>query len=194
MHSWMEMMKKNFEILKDFPKEIIDAAKYHWELDKDCLDDETRFKFFRLDKYQDYVVIKGNHPLQSLIKFPVDHFSILYLRSLPAAGLGPVHIDSNRGCALNIPISVDPNDSFCFTAKYDVECTERPFHSDEVGNPESKRYLYEPEKYDYYNVRESCLVNTKATHGFANFAETERVLLSVSFSQPYDEVLRMLYR
>jgi len=185
-------MKKNFEILKDFPKEIIDAAKYYWELDKECLNDESRFKFFRLDEYQDYIVIGKDHPLQKYVKFSIKQFSIVYLRSLPRAGLGPVHIDSNRGCALNIPISVDPNDSFCFTAKYDVECTERPFHPNEIVNPESKRYLYEPEKYDYYNVRESCLLNTKATHGFANFAETERVLLSVSFKSSFEDVLRNL--
>ena len=192
MHSWTEMRKMNFKILENFSKEIIDAAKYHWELDRNFLRDESRFKFFRLDEYQDYVVIKGDHPLQKLVKFPIEHFSIIYLRSLPKAGLGPVHIDSNRGCALNIPISVDPNDSFCFTAKSGVKCTERPFYHDEIGNPESKRYLYEPEKYDYYNVRETCLLNTKVTHGFANFAETERVLLSISFKESYEDVVDML--
>lgn len=192
MHSWTEMeMMRNFEILDNFSEDIIQAVKHHWDQDKHSLDDESRFVFVRPDEYQDYIIIKRGHSLYDTIN-AFECASIVYLRSMPRAGMGPIHIDSNRGCALNIPIRLDTKNSFCFVAN--EECTERlPFPNEPISVG-SKRYEYEPEKYSYFNVRKPCLLNTKMPHGFANYSDHERVLLSVSFSQPYDEVLKMLYR
>lgn len=176
-------MTKQFKIVpidKELHKKIIDS----WEIDKDHLKDKSKFTYYPENDFQDYAVLNANHHLHELIKFPVPHYALVYLRNPPRAGLGPVHIDSKRECALNIPIEVDPNNSFCFAAR--EECTERPHYPGENVHLGSKRYYYEPEKYDYYNVREPCLLNTRNPHGFANFADTPRVLLSVCFSEPYE--------
>ena len=178
MDSGIKILNLDFDL-----KKIVNC----WEIDKTSLNDESRFKFFRPDQYQDYIIIKPGHPLYDIINLPVDYVSLTYLRSLPRAGLGPVHIDSNRGCALNIPIQVDFDNSFCFVAN--EECTERDPYEFEPVSPGSKRYLYEPEKYQYYNVRKPCLLNTKKPHGFANFADTERVLLSISFTESFNSIM-----
>jgi len=179
----------NLHILDIF-RDVQDEIKNHWYNDRPLIETDSRFNFFRFDGSQDYIAISDDHPIQKLINLPAKDFSLVYLRSFPRSGLSPVHIDVSRACALNIPIEVDPNDSFCFIAN--KPCTERPFHENEIANEKAKRYLYEPENYDYYNLRNPCLLNTKVPHGFANFADTERVLLSISFIDPYEEVLKRL--
>jgi len=164
----------------DLQKAVVDC----WEVDRLNLEDKTKFIYYPENDFQDYAVLNPNHILYDLIKFSVPYSALVYLRNPPRSGLGPVHIDSKRECALNIPVQVNPNDSFCFVAR--EECTERPHYEGENVHEGSKRYYYEPEKYDYYNVRQPCLLNTRIPHGFANFADTPRVLLSVCFYEPYD--------
>lgn len=177
---------KTIPVNPNLHKKIIDF----WEKDKNYLETSEDLQLIRPDEYQDYIVIKDSHPLHDLLNIPVPYFALVYLRSLPRAGLGPVHIDSKRQCALNIPIQVDLDSSFFFVANQ--ECTEREPYENEPVNVGSKRYIYEPEKYNYYNLREPCLLDTKTPHGFANFANTERILLSIGFLESYDTVLTHL--
>jgi len=149
-----------------------------WEEDKLNLKDESKFRYEPDDGYHDLWRLNSNHPLYDLIKFPIPYHEILYLRNPPKVGLGTPHVDGKRGCAFNIPIQVDFNSSLIYTAR--EECTRLP---------KSKRlYHYEPEKYDFYNLRQPALINTQNPHGGANFADTYRILLSVSFLESYDFV------
>ena len=190
MHFWMvkKIVTSNFKILSNFPETLLQTVKSFWEIDCHNLKDSNRFKYYRPDEYQDYIVLKRNHALYD--KFNLLCSGMVYLKSDPRAGLGPIHIDSGRGCAINIPIQVDLNNSHFFVAN--TECTERDFFDKEVISPGSKRYEYEPEKYSYYNLRQACILNTKQPHGFANYSDSERILLSISFSESYEDVIKNL--
>ena len=165
-------------------KTIID----HWEKDKLNLKDESNFRYVPDDGYHHFWKLNNNHPLYDLINFPIPYYELIYMRNNPKVGMGPVHIDANRkqaaqyirSCALNIPIQVNLKSSLIFTAKKDCECTKLPKYDN--------LYYYEPEKYDFYNLRQPALINTQNPHGGANFADTHRVLLSVSFLESYDFV------
>ena len=152
----------------------------HWKRDRDNLGDKSRFSHFPDDGYFEFAKLNPNHSLYDLIKFPIPYHEILYIRNRPRVGIGPVHLDSKRGCALNIPIEVNIKSSFIFAAR--EECSIMP------GTGTTRHYFYEPEKYDFYNLRHPALINTQNPHGGANFADTHRVLLSVSFLEPYDYV------
>lgn len=183
----------NYHILKNLPEEFLDVIMEEWLRAKENLKDNEDFDYVVADKNQDYIYINKSNRLHDLVKsfISVPYQGIIFLINNPKSGLGPVHIDANRECAINIPLEVDFLNSCYFTANQ--ECTERPIRPDEgMANKGTKRYLYEPHKYDYYNSREPALINTKAPHGFFNFGDTPRVLFSISFGIPYDEVLKEL--
>lgn len=185
-------MTTNYQILKNFPSEVLDMIQKEWDLCKGNLTDDPNFFYMSIDEYQDLAIIDDSHKLHDIVKsfinIPYDH--IMFLISNAKSGLGPVHIDAGRECAINIPLEVDFINSCFFIANQ--ECTERKFNEGEPVHEGTKRFLYEPEKYDYYNVKEPILINTKQAHGFFNHADTTRVLFSISFNQPYSEVLQGL--
>lgn len=194
MHSWTarKIVTTNYHILKGISKNALDSIKLEWELSKSNIKDNSHFKYITADEYQDYVIIHKEHKLHNIVKSEISlqYQSIMFLISNPRSGLGPVHIDAGRGCAINIPIDIDYNNTCFFIANQ--ECTERAFLEGEPVNQGSKRFLYEPEKYDYYNVREPILLNTKKAHGFFNHSDKKRVLLSISFSESYENILSLM--
>lgn len=180
----------NYQILKNIPQEALNTIKMEWELSKENLKNDPHFYYRSLDEYQDLGIIKDTHKLHDIVKsfISIPYDNIMFLISNPKSGLGPVHIDAGRGCGINIPLEVDFVNSCFFIANQ--ECTEREFHEGEPVSKGTKRFLYEPEKFDYYNVREPILINTKEAHGFFNHANTTRVLFSISFNKSYEEILR----
>ena len=94
------------------------------------------------------------------------------------SGLILPHIDNDRPVTINIPISVDLNNSCFFISR------EEP---DE--NIIETNLKYEPEKYDWYNVEKSVLSNALAPHGYFNHANSLRVLLSVKVEGSYKNAL-----
>lgn len=183
---------RNYQILKGIPKDSLDNIKNEWELSKGNLRDNSHFYYMSIDEYQDLAIVNDSHPLHDIVKsfidIPYDH--IMFLISNANSGLGPIHIDAGRGCGINIPLEVDFVNSCFFIANQ--ECTERPFHDGEPVHEGTKRFFYEPEKYDYYNVREPIVINTKKAHGFFNHSNTTRVLFSISFNQSYEEIITHL--
>jgi hypothetical protein len=177
---------KELTIDSDLHKKIIDC----WEEDKNQLFDNNRFIDGRFDVYQDLAMINPGHALFDLIKLPVPYASLFYLRNPPRSGVGPVHIDGNniRTCVLNIPIYVNLDESFFFVIKDGETATERVGKPGEIVNNGGKRYEYEPKKYDYHNLKDPCILNSKIPHGFANFADTERVILSICFDKTFEFV------
>jgi len=180
-----------YRILEKSPQSLIDQITYYWLKDRYNLEQNDTLDFWRADHTQDCIIPNSNHKLNEIVNqfLPINHSGIMYSRNLPKCGLSPVHIDSNinRGCAINIPLNVDLNWSFFFIGP--ENCTERPIVEGEQINSGSKRYEYEPEKYQYYNLKKPILLDTKKPHGFANFAETDRVILSISFSENYEYIL-----
>jgi hypothetical protein len=177
---------KEIDIDLELHKKIIE----NWELDKDDIKNPDRFMYSRFDDHQDLVLLKKDHLLFNLIKLPIEPVFLFYVRNPPRSGLGPVHIDGNNGrtCVLNIPIKINLDESFFFVIKEGETATERPPNPGEIVNKGGRRYLYEPEKYDYHNLKKSCILNSKIPHGFANFANEERVILSICFDKPFDVI------
>lgn len=184
-----KIVTTNYKILKGIPQDALNNIKNEWELSKGKLMDNSHFYYMSIDEYQDLAIIDDSHPLHDIVKsfISIPYDNIMFLISNPKSGLGPVHIDAGRGCGINIPLEVDFINSCFFIANQ--ECTEREFHEGEPVSKGTKRFLYEPEKYDYYNVREPILIDTKQPHGFFNHANTARVLFSISFNESYEEIL-----
>lgn len=175
------------------PQEFLDVIKKEWQLAKNDLKNSAHFHYVFADESQDFAAINRSHKLHDIVKsfISVPYDNIVFLINNPHGGLGPVHIDANRGCAINIPVELDLINSCFFIANQ--ECTERPISETEgMANTGTRRYLYEPHKYDYYNSREAVLMNNKKTHGFFNYSDKPRVLFSIGFNSPYDEVLEKL--
>lgn len=177
-------MAKNYIILRDFPKPLIKSIR------EEYLGANTHnkklFDTVVLDEFQTYILVRRPHNLYNImdkvIKLP--YKNIMFLYSAPNAGMGPIHIDSSRSSSINIPIEVDYNNTCFFIAH--SPCTEIP--PDEKTNKGSKRYAYEPENYDFYNVREPILLNTKAPHSFFVHSDQPRILMSISFDQHYEDL------
>jgi hypothetical protein len=192
-----------YKPIKRFCKKLHSKMIEHWEEDKDNLTDKSKFEFYPYDGYLEFTKLKPNHPLYNLIKFPIPYRDIMYIKNPARVGLGPIHVDVSRKCALNIPIQVNTNFSFIFIAK-DEEKENCIKLSSNSGIPpqdperydlyaENPRfYHYEPEKYDFYDLRSPALVNTQTPHSGANFSDEPRVLLSISFTQPFDHVSRYI--
>jgi len=90
-------------------------------------------------------------------------------------------------------VKVNLEKSCFFAIKPGEILTTRSAKEDEViHGEEALRFLYEPEKYDYYNVRTPVALNNKLPHGYYNFASEDRVLLNVSFQCSYEEMINLI--
>lgn len=189
-------MKNSITILPKFPKEIISTVKDFWTEDQHHVKtDSDKFFFDHVDETQDSIIINPVHKLYDIFDdvLPINYKSMLYLRSFPYVGVTPVHSDWNRKASLMIAIEVDFNDSHFFIGG-EEECTKRPHEDWEDVYEGSQRFKYEPEKYHFYNYLNPCVFNAKKAHGFANYAMTQRVVLSVSFDEEYDYVSEALHK
>ena len=169
-----------FKILNGVSNDTISHIRTIW--DNADIEDSRFYKNIRIDEYQDYVFIKSEHELYKFfeenIKVP---FTLTFLVNQPFSGLGPIHTDGSRACAINFPVQVDFQNSNFLTAKsFDVECTIRPPVENEPINKDALRFEYEPEKYTFYNLRKPALLSTKVAHTAYNYSKDKRVLLSLT--------------
>lgn len=168
MHSWMETMMKNYEVLHNFPEELLNYFKIYWKENKDSVEIIQRFIYKRADYLPNVKNVLN-----------LEYNDITALIGPANIGITEPHIDSSRLVAMSIPIDVDLKNSF--------------FYTDKVGKEE---WVYVEEDCDHYNLEKPCIVNTKVPHGYANFADTDRVILSVTFGEhvTYEELLERLPR
>jgi|TARA_R110000823_G_scaffold257117_2_gene378908 hypothetical protein len=76
----------------------------------------------------------------------------------------PIHRDHNRLCALNFPIVGDFENSMnIFVDDFD-------------------------ERIEQFNGEQPCLMNTRQFHGVTNKTNTDRIVLSVSFYEPFKKI------
>ena len=158
----------NYEVLHNFPQDIISELKLYWEENKNSKDISLIYVLKRFDPPE------INHILE---KMNCGASDIGYLIAPPNYGIAIPHIDNNRLSALNIPIDVEPEKNFFYTFNKDKEYTRE-------NCPE-----YVEENFDHYNLSKPCILNTACPHGWATFMDRERVLCTISFAEtPYSEL------
>lgn len=188
---------KNFEILNNFPISFINEAREFYELDKNNIDDDNNYSTWIPvddDRCSFHSLETGHSLLEPLMKtfgeFPIYFAMILIGRA--RCGLGPVHIDPKRHAVVNIPIQVDIFNSLFFMG--DESCLEiEPPESEKRGlRPGAKRFAYEPEKYEIYNLDKPVMFDAQIPHCWANWSDEERVILSVTLDCDYKEALNLI--
>lgn len=185
----------NFKILHNTPQDFIDFCVNLWKTTKDqAMNGEGGHEIY-VDDHVEKMIAFNNEELNARFEkiFGLKAWGSMWLTSHANVGQLPVHIDSDRPVGLNIPISVDLNNS-CFYMS-NQECTRRDLYPEEYlnCNPEKAvRFEYEPERYDWYNVEKPVLLNAWAAHGYFNYADEIRVMLSISVEGLYEEVLAKL--
>ena len=182
----------NMKILHNMPQDFIDLCVNLWETTKDDAVNGLNGNRIYVDDHVEKFLEFNSEELNSRFEeiFGLKVWGTMWLISHANIGMVPIHIDSNRPVGINIPISVDLNNSCFFIANQ--ECTRRALYPGEV--PEDRvehavRYEYEPEKYDWYNVEKPLILNAWAAHGYFNRAKERRVMLSISVEGLYEEIL-----
>jgi aspartyl/asparaginyl beta-hydroxylase (cupin superfamily) len=104
----------------------------------------------------------------ALSEFTNSPISNMFFSKVHWGGL-PIHRDHNRLCALNFPIIGDFNGSMnIFVDDFDQRIEE-------------------------FNGPAPCLMNTRQFHGVTNKTNTDRIVLSVSFYEPYRRILNRTF-
>lgn len=178
-----------FKILNNVPLEIIQTAINSWD---NFIPIENK-NYFKIDEHMEVGVLSSDDPMHLLLKKYINDFKCKFLVNPANCGLGPVHTDNSLNCCINVPIKVNLEKSCFFAIKSGENVTTRKAKEDEViHGQEALRFLYEPEKYDYYNLRTPVALNNKLPHGYYNFDNEDRVLLNISFSCSYDEMIELI--
>jgi hypothetical protein len=178
----------NMKILHNTPDQVIEYCTALWEESKDVIiskSDLGSYSYYSEDEIIQYVEFKSDI-LNSMITriFNINVWGTMWVTSYPNVGMDHMHIDSTRCVGINIPISVDFDNSCFFIANQ--KCTERP------SEVRQRRFEYEPERYDWYNIKKPTIINAAVPHGYFNHANERRVLLSISVEGTYEEVLAKL--
>tara|TARA_R110000782_G_scaffold25744_9_gene66669 strand:- start:2681 stop:3259 length:579 start_codon:yes stop_codon:yes gene_type:complete len=178
----------NMKILHNTPDQVIEYCNDLWENAKDVViskSDLDTYKYLYEDEGLQMVMFHSDE----LNKILTDTFNIkpigtIFLTCWANAGLDHIHIDNHRFAAINIPITVDFDNSCFFVANQ--ECTQI------ASSTKQSRFDYEPERYDWCNVKKPIMFNTAAPHGFFNHSNENRVILSVSVEGTYEEAVANL--
>ena len=127
--------------------------------------------------------------------FPKESLTLEYYLNPPHV-INGVHLDRGRFSALNIPVQVDIANSFFAIGKTDNLNYYTPRQDDYTFETTEKGkkgfFEYEKDMMLHYNLDKPVLFNTKVPHGLINNSDTERIILSVTFSRTYNEMKDIL--
>lgn len=184
-------MTDAFQILKNMPFE---KYKAFWDKDRANFSDTNLFEH---DNYHgasewNLVYLKSIHPLYKMIDkdfamHDINVTQVMYMASAARLGMDTIHTDgeTNRLSAINIPIQVDLQSQFFMACNDNCIETER-------SSSNLPKFLYEPEKCVFYNTRTPFVFNPTKPHCFANFADSKRVVVSVTIEDTYVECIKKL--
>ena len=180
---------KNMKILHNTPEHFVKYCVDLWEKTKEVViskSEPNNYLYYAEDEFIQYIGFESNE-LKEFIKdiFNVDAWGVMWVTSWPNAGMDHIHADRTRNVGINIPIAVDFDNSCFFIESANQKCTEIP-------SKKGRRFKYEPERYDWYNIRKPTIINADAPHGYFNHSNTRRVLLSITVNGKYEEVLAKL--
>lgn len=172
-----------YKILNNLPEEFSNNIKKYWNKNKDVLDlqEYTLYDIFyhRVKNTELYNSILENFTIRNKNFEAIPTFAVFFVGP-SEIGITQPHKDKERSAALNIPIQVDLENSF--------------FYSNNTGMINWEMWEYKKENFAHYNLEKPCLINTKVTHGYANFSKEVRVICSISYKDEitYEEILKNL--
>lgn len=175
-----------FSILENFSKLIEDNVKDIWHKKENLTTGSWSYRNRNgtMGHFDDYVLSK-DHEIFDLVKniVGVRPFTGAYMVSHPRTGHAEPHIDMRRGCGLNIPVEVDIDNNLFYI---------QPKKLCQTIINKNKLIEFKPEEFQFYDMRTPILMDSKSLHGFANWADTDRVMFTFSFSESYEEILEHL--
>lgn len=209
----------NYTTLDNFSTNFLDPAITEWKVKKDLILDLLNSKeqgviqreeisknlsihsFANLRKYVNlYHISVGRHSFlddkysKKLLSI-TGYKGLSFFVSMPGK-IDTFHIDTERSCAINFPIEVDfENSQFriginpnieSYTTKHQNIPKWQEKYYDKKGKG---TFLLEDNEYETYNLEKPVIFNTKVPHGGANFSDTIRVIGSIGFSEPMDNIL-----
>lgn len=176
-----------FTIINNFPDNLLEKVKAAWHEGVFTNITEVNPGIMR------HYWLRVGHELFDY--FPKETTTLEYYLNPPHVFNG-LHLDRGRFSALNIPVQVDTDRSLFGIGKtddlsyYTRKDDDYIFETTERG--EKGHFEYEEDKMLHYNLEKPVLFNTKVPHGLMNKADTERILLSVTFSKTYNEMKEIL--
>lgn len=138
------------------------------------------------------VGMKPDHPVHKIVEEKFSAYGLTlgptqYMITVVGVGMDSLHLDPPiRGAAINIPIEIEKDWQFFLTGSAE-DLTEAPRTASNAV-----KFYYEPEKCSFFNCRAPWIFNSQAPHSFANYAKTDRVVMSISFLEDYDTVLKLI--
>jgi hypothetical protein len=136
--------------------------------------------------------------VNKMLSIPVAGIELYYFD--PRRGRGQPHIDRGRKTAFQIPITVDIENSFTFSFKYDdlSMLTPSKMHythykntsTRTINNPDHWFYEWDNNLYDMYSLEKPILQNAAMPHGGANLSKEPRIIFSCSYREEYEVVKR----
>lgn len=211
-------MNKNCTTLNNFPEEILEEILLFWnkyqetaritgvvgkwgqkyfdacqastEIDNalpqaQIYDFETSFCELR-NKLQELIIAPIDSPFGESGKAMGRPFTMM--TTAPNAGHQTMHTDVHRRTILNIPIVVDTDYSIFYIGN-DEDVTEIELERGAHHSVGARRFLYEPEKLKYYNLKNPVVFDCTLPHGFANWSNEERVILSIALDGKYEDIV-----
>lgn len=173
---------KNFEILNNFPQDFINRARCWWEENKDISEIYQGDMFKRIEWEIPMKELEDDLGISGIIH-------ATYMIGEAKIGISPPHADK-RPTTINIPIEVDFNKSFFYSSNKNASYYEGMINNLRKYHEYCSSLEYNESDYIKYNVEKPLIANTNIPHGWANFSDNRRVLLSLSFSNTqYKDVL-----
>ena len=176
-----------FNVVNNFPNDLLEKVKAVWH--EGVFTNITEVNPGIMHIYW----LRVDHDLFDY--FPKESTTLEYYLNPPHV-INGLHLDRGRFSALNIPVQVDTNNSFFGIGKTDdlsyYTRKEGVFTFETSEKGEKGHFEYEKDKMLHYNLEKPVLFNTKVPHGLVNNADTERILLSVTFSKTYNEMKDIL--
>lgn len=95
------------------------------------------------------------------------------------------HSDS-RNVAINIPVQTNNKNYTVFYNATDEYETPEIRIEEKTSSTQAKRYI-NAAAYDYLIIKHAICLNTALPHGVINESEEDRIILSISFIEEYDD-------
>ena len=183
--------KHDFKILWNMPYHNLISQ---WEKDKNELSNQDLY-FWRDElrtRTWKSVGLKPYHPVHKMVENVFLPLGLTlgptqYMITVAGLNMDMLHLDPPvRQAAINIPIEIEETMQFFLTGNAE-DLTEAP--RTESG---AVKFKYEPEKCSFFNSRAPWIFNPRKPHAFANYAKTDRVVMSISILEDYDTALGLI--
>lgn len=185
-------MTETFQILNNFPQDLMEKIKQQWKNgDWKDVKETVPGNMWHYRAHDD-------HPLTKF--FPPKARIEYYVTSVGA--FNTPHLDRGRWSAINLPITVDYENSYFHCGKHfwlgnytpkDMGQYQSTYSHNSTLNGPTGFYLFEESKFEKYNLEKPVVFSTKVPHGGYNkYGRFDRVICSIGFRQTYEELINIL--